>query len=46
MSKVKIDNILNNYLKTAGTIHHVLRPFTTLKKTRLKLYYALAFPAL
>jgi hypothetical protein len=40
--EMDIDNILNNYLKIIGTIHNVFRPYKTLKKTRLKLYYALA----
>jgi hypothetical protein len=41
-----IDNILNNYLKITDIIHNVFRPYKALKKTRLKLHYALALAAL
>ena len=44
--ELDIDNILNNYLKITGVINNVYRPYKTLKKTILKLYYALALPAL
>jgi hypothetical protein len=37
-----IDNKLNTYLKITGIINNVFRP----KKTRIKLYYTLALPAL
>jgi len=41
-----IDNVLNNNLEITGISYNVFRPYKTVKKTRLKLYYALALPAL
>jgi hypothetical protein len=42
---VDIDNKLNNYLKITGIINNRFRPQNILKKTRIKIYDTLAFPA-
>jgi hypothetical protein len=44
--ELDIDNKLNNCLQLTGFINNVFRPQKTLKKTRVKLYNTLAFPAL
>ena len=44
--EVDVDNNLNNQSKIAGIINNMFRPQKTLKKTRIKLYNALALPAL
>ena len=44
--EVDNDNKLNTYLKIIGIINNMLRPQKTLKKPRIKLYNALALPAL
>ena len=44
--EVDIDNKLNNLLKITGINNNKFRPQKTLKKTRIKLYNALAVPAL
>jgi len=41
-----IDNKLHNFLKLTGILNNVFRPQKTLKKTRIKLYNALALPVL
>jgi len=43
--EMDIDNKLNHYVKIAGIINNMFRPHKTSKKTRIKLYYTLAFPA-
>ena len=43
--EVGIDTKLNNYLKTTGIINNKYRPQKIWKKTRIKLYNTLAFPA-
>ena len=44
--ELDIDNKLHNYLKITGILNNVFRPQKTLKKTRIKLYNALALPVL
>ena len=44
--EVDNDNKLNNYLKIRGIINNTFRAQKTLKKPRIKLYNALALPAL
>ena len=44
--ELDIDNKLNNYLKVTGILNNMFRPQKTLKKTRIKLYNALALPVL
>jgi hypothetical protein len=39
-----IDNKLHKDLKITGILNNVFRPQKTLKKTRIKLYNALALP--
>jgi len=39
------DNEIDNYLKITGIINSMFRPQKTVKKTRIKLYNTLAFPA-
>jgi hypothetical protein len=43
---VHIDNKLSNLLKITGITNNRFRPQTSIKKTRMKLYYALALPVL
>ena len=44
--ELDIDNKLHNCLKITAIINNVFRPQKTLKKTRIKLYNALALPVL
>jgi len=44
--ELDIDNKLHNYLKITGILNNVFRPQKTRKKTRIKLYNALALPVL
>jgi hypothetical protein len=44
--KVDIGNKLSNYLKITCIVDNMFRAQKTLKKTRIKLYNALALPAL
>jgi hypothetical protein len=44
--ELDIDNKLNNYLKITDILNNVFRLQKTLKRTRIKLYNALALPVL
>ena len=44
--ELDIDNKLNNFLKITGILNNVFGPKKALRKTRIKLYNALALPVL